>query len=542
MSEVYLARATGIEGFEKLAVVKRILPEFASEPKYIDMFLDEARLAATLHHQNIAQIFDIGEDRGQYFFAQEYVRGHDLQEVFRSVSKGEGEIGTGVAVAVISAAASGLHYAHEKRDSGGQPCRIVHCDVSPSNVLVSYEGGVKLIDFGIARAAANRGKASDGAIKGKASYLAPEQADGGPIDRRADIFSLGILLYETTTQSRLFVGENWAAVLEQVRECAIPPPSSRRPGFPRGLESILRRALAKDPDRRYQTAQDLAVELDQFASEARLVTSSFGVANWLRDLFGEPEPTDVNIRGFDRVRSHTGIEWAAASEDDGLLVTIATEVPILAPTSRSQSQSHARSQSQSHSQSHSLHASPALEPEVVPRRRGLLSTPWFIVGGMTISAVLGGLLTLSALRDDPAAQPAAEAEQANGAEGSPTAPAQVPGSPAAPSAELPPAAAGNGSAATHTIRVEADPVPAESLDEPVARSRDRGARSGSDSKPASEGSDRSRDRARSGRARPTPVAEPVRSKPKRVTPTPSPRRPDPPKPAEWSKDSPFLPE
>src|SRR5262245_42270613 len=206
MAEIYVARTAGIEGFEKEVIVKRILPHLAADPEFVQMFLDEARLAATLHHPNIVQVYDIGRDEEHgYFFSMERVHGHDLGRVLAAAADRKRGLALEHALSIVAGLAAGLHYAHEQG--------IVHRDVSPSNVLVTYDGCVKVVDFGVAKAMANRSKTRDGAIKGKVSYMSPEQWRGLTVDRRSDVFALGILLFELTTGKRLFKGDNDFAVL-----------------------------------------------------------------------------------------------------------------------------------------------------------------------------------------------------------------------------------------------------------------------------------------------------------------------------------------
>lgn len=529
MSEVYLARSTGIEGFEKLVVVKRILPEFASEQSYIEMFLDEARLAATLHHQNIAQIFDIGEDRGQYFFAQEYVRGHDLHEIMQRVTRSDGDISYGIAVSIVSAAAAGLHYAHDKRDAEGHPLHIVHCDVSPSNVLVSYEGGVKLIDFGIARATANKGQDRRGTIKGKASYLSPEQAEGEGIDRRADVFGLGILLYETTTKSRLFVGDHWAAVLEQVRECAIPPPSSRRAGFPRALEAILRRALARDPDQRYQTAQDLALDLDRFLTEARMTTSSIQLATWLRETFGDPEPTNLNLKASsaEMLRPRTELEGSGEMNARPPFLPPSYPVrPSYAPPTHGMS---------------AMMSDDIPTPVRKPPKKAWWARKWTMGAAMATSAVVGGTLTFGALGDAPPRRPKRDVsapvdkavdksvDSAVERIEAPVVPSQVVEEPArevTPPRELEPAKPPESKAVVDaSSKVPPEPQPVLVFEpEPAPGAA---ARKGEPER-------------QKPRVEPDKVKKPKKA-PVAERPAPAPK-PEPVERDEWSKDSPFLPE
>jgi serine/threonine-protein kinase len=289
MADVLLARADGIEGFERHVVLKRIREEYARDPHFIKMFLDEARVAANLHHQHIVQVNDIGEANGNFFFAMEYLHGEDVRALLSAASKARTHVPLGVVVAIGSAAAAGLHYAHERRANDKRPLNIVHCDVSPSNILVGYDGSIKVVDFGIAKAALR----SDDSryLKGKAAYVSPEQCTGGPIDRRSDVFSLGIVLYELATTTRLFKGASDALVMDAIVKGRAPLPQVRRPDLPNELSMIIMRALDTDPNRRYQTADELRAALDRFAEAAGLNTSEAAVASVLRKMFGErPEP------------------------------------------------------------------------------------------------------------------------------------------------------------------------------------------------------------------------------------------------------------
>ncbi|MGE3548175.1 MAG: serine/threonine-protein kinase, partial [Kofleriaceae bacterium] len=283
MAEIFLARARGIAGFEKIVVVKRILPQYAKDTRFIRMFLEEARLAASLQHSNIAQVHDIGRIDDIYFFTMEYVHGVDLRQLLVQGSQ-RGGIPLEHAIAVMQDTAAGLHYAHEKTDDAGTPLGIVHRDISPSNVLVGYDGGVKLTDFGIAKATSARTETGTG-VKGKAAYMSPEQCRGRPMDRRSDIFSLGILLFELTTGTELFAGASDMLIFEQIVEHDIPRPSSRVPGYPPALERIVMTALERDPQRRFQTAEQLQSALVDFAHHARLSVSQLALARYVEALF-----------------------------------------------------------------------------------------------------------------------------------------------------------------------------------------------------------------------------------------------------------------
>ncbi|MGH1346731.1 MAG: serine/threonine protein kinase [Nannocystales bacterium] len=287
MAEIFLARAQAMHGFEKQVVLKRILPQHASSDDFIRMFLAEARLAATLHHPNIVQVYDIGEEAGAYFFTMEYIQGEDLRRLVRAARRKQTPIPLAHILHIIMGMAGGLHHAHEKIGTDGLPLGIVHRDVSPSNVLVTYEGDVKVVDFGIAKAAAAQNSTIAGTLKGKIPYMSPEQCRGELVDRRSDIFSIGTLLWELTTGKRLFAGENEFAILNRVAKADVPPPSSVRPEYPPELEAIVMRALSVDPENRYPTAIDLQIDLEDFAREARLPVSSARMGRFMRALFDE---------------------------------------------------------------------------------------------------------------------------------------------------------------------------------------------------------------------------------------------------------------
>jgi serine/threonine protein kinase len=285
MAEVWLARQLGLQGFEKIVVIKRARPEL-SDSETTQFFLDEARLVATLEHPNIAQVYEIGVVNGSYFFVMEYVDGADLRRLIESSLARFQQVALGDALYIISHVCTALHYAHEKRDLEGRSLHLVHRDVSPSNVLISHDGAIKVCDFGIAKASNRRSEnTQSGVLKGKFSYMSPEQCSSKPIDRRSDVFSIGILLYELTTLSKLFRGGSDFAVLQNIVEAPIPPPSSRVPNYPPELEAIVLKALAKSPDDRYQTAQALQLDLEAFAREQRLQMSSIGIAKLMGSLF-----------------------------------------------------------------------------------------------------------------------------------------------------------------------------------------------------------------------------------------------------------------
>jgi serine/threonine protein kinase len=285
MAELYLARTVGIEGFEKLVVIKRILPQLAHNANFVNMFLNEARLAATLHHPNVAQVYDIGVEDGDYFFAMEYVHGEDLDRIASTSHEHGVPLSLDAALTLVAGLCAGLHYAHEKMGPEGAPLQIVHRDVSPSNVLVSYDGAVKVVDFGIARG--NQGKpTTQGGLKGKITYMSPEQCRADVVlDRRSDIYAIGTLLYELTVGRVPFTGETEYAVLNQIVNVDVPRPTVFVPTYPPALELILMRALARDPQHRYTTALELQGALEDFAHENRLRVSPLVLARLMGSLF-----------------------------------------------------------------------------------------------------------------------------------------------------------------------------------------------------------------------------------------------------------------
>jgi serine/threonine protein kinase len=286
MADVLLARADGIAGFERHVVIKRIHAELLEEPRYVKMFLDEARLAASLHHHNIVQVNDIGEENGEYFFAMEYVHGEDVRTLLVEASQRGQNIPLEHVVTIVMAAASGLHHAHEQRGMDGAPLHIVHRDVSPANILVGYDGAVKVADFGIALAAHRAEQTQSGVLKGKVAYMSPEQCNCDPVDRRSDVFSLGIVLYELTTVRPCFAGDNDFMTMSAIVGGKVDKPSKHRTALPPQLEAIILKALARKASDRFQTADELRRALEQFAVDTNLRTSTSALADYMKTQFG----------------------------------------------------------------------------------------------------------------------------------------------------------------------------------------------------------------------------------------------------------------
>jgi serine/threonine-protein kinase len=285
MAEIFLARQAGLEGFEKTIVIKRIRPHLSKQTSFVKMFLNEAKLAAQLNHPNIVQIYDLGKISESYFIAMEYIFGRDMRRIIPKADTMGIPFPMVYALKIASSVCEGLYYAHQKVDLYGNPLNIVHRDVTPENIFVSFDGTVKVLDFGIAKAANQIEQTRAGEIKGKLSYMSPEQCMGKQLDCRSDIFSLGVVLYEWLTGFKLFTGESEVAILKSITEGKIYAPSYFKSDIPEAVEAILMRALEKDRDRRYQTAWDMQYDLDQFLSQYEFTPSNIHLSNFLKQLF-----------------------------------------------------------------------------------------------------------------------------------------------------------------------------------------------------------------------------------------------------------------
>lgn len=287
MAEVFLAKSFGIEGFEKIIAVKRILPTMAEDEDFIDMFIDEAKIAGHLNHANIVPIYELGKIGESHYIAMEYVWGKDLLQIMNRFRKMRKRMPASMVAFIGTRMCEALEYAHNKRDRDGQPLNLIHRDISPQNVLVSYEGAVKLIDFGIAKAASRTTTTQAGVLKGKFGYMSPEQVRGLPIDHRSDIFAVGTCMYEMLTADRLFVGESDFSTLEKVRHAAARPPSEFIPDLSPEFERIVMRALARNVDDRWQSAGDLHESLQQFLVSQRPTFTTTKLAAWMTSAFAE---------------------------------------------------------------------------------------------------------------------------------------------------------------------------------------------------------------------------------------------------------------
>lgn len=294
MAEVFKAKAFGVEGFEKIVAIKRILPTMSEDDEFIKMFVDEARITVQLHHENIVQVHELGRESGQYYIAMEYVSGRDMRQVLDSMKKRGETIPISTAAYIASSVAEGLDYAHHKSDNTGKNLNLIHRDVSPQNILVSYDGAVKITDFGIAKAEDRASKTQAGVLKGKFAYMSPEQVRGQSIDGRSDIFAVGILLYEMVTGERLFLGESDFSTLDKVRKAEVRPPSELNASLPPELEAIILKALAREPGDRYARGAELAEALEQFLIEDATIFSAKRMRAFMEAFFSEDRERELS--------------------------------------------------------------------------------------------------------------------------------------------------------------------------------------------------------------------------------------------------------
>ena len=286
MAELYRARITGEQGFEKLIAIKKLLFHLTEEEELVNAFIEEAKLAALLQHQNIGQIYDFGNIEGDYFIAMELLFGKDLRLTLDKSKEKNRPLHLEYALYISSRICAGLDYAHNMKDLEGRPLNIIHRDISPQNIFITYDGEVKILDFGIAKAGSKTTTTAQGVIKGKVAYMSPEQAGGGEIDQRSDIFSTGVILYELVTGKKMFEGDP-LQILHQVREVKMVPPKKVADGLPADLEGILKRALVKDPKGRYKTSGDMLSDLEECMRQNDFRPTDRGLSKYMRDLFQE---------------------------------------------------------------------------------------------------------------------------------------------------------------------------------------------------------------------------------------------------------------
>jgi serine/threonine-protein kinase len=338
MAEIWLARISGAAGFEKLVVIKRLLDQLAVNPEYVEMFLDEARINARLTHSNVVTVLELGQVEGKYFIAMEYVAGLSVAQVGKKATQRLGDVPQAVACGVVAQACAGLHYAHERTLPDGTPLGIIHRDVSPQNLILTFEGQVKVVDFGIAKAEGRQHRTRAGLVKGKSSYMSPEQCLGLPLDRRSDVFALGIVLYELCTARRLFKRGSSYATFEAITKADVPPPRALNPKIDASIEEIILKALARKQDDRYSTAGELQETLETAMRKLGLRGSRSDLEKFVEHTFKaeiaeqrnlladaqKGELTRANPAAISAVAEHAADEAKAAYKSD-------PEVPKHAP-------------------------------------------------------------------------------------------------------------------------------------------------------------------------------------------------------------------
>lgn len=297
MAEIYKAKTFGVDGFEKELAIKRILPHCSADKDFIGMLIDEAKLSVLLSHANIVQVYDLGKVGDDYFISMEFIHGVNLRDIMYRCREGKIPIPIDIAVYIISEICKGLDYAHRKTDQHNVPVGIVHRDISPQNVLISHEGEVKIVDFGIAKAAMNISHTMAGILKGKIAYMSPEQAMGKPIDQRTDIFSTGILLYETITGTKLYTGESQFEVLKKIRTSRITTDNLPE-AIPTSLRPVLAKALAYDTGNRYQNAGDFQIDLTKYLYSTHIDFSPRKLAAFIKEIF----LSEIQSEQVDRAR------------------------------------------------------------------------------------------------------------------------------------------------------------------------------------------------------------------------------------------------
>jgi eukaryotic-like serine/threonine-protein kinase len=328
MATVFLARLLGVAGFQRLVAIKRLHPHLAREQEFIEMFLDEARLAAKIHHPNVVPIQEVGESRG-YYLVMDYVEGDTLARLLtKGTAEGKKLVGPDVVIRIVLDTLAGLQAAHDLPGDDGKPLDIVHRDVSPQNVLVGVDGIAKLTDFGVARASARLSTTRTGQLKGKLSYMAPEQARGELVDRRADVFAAGIVLWEGLSLRRLFRGDGEAEVLTKILNQPIPSLRSVAPTVPAALDAVCMRALARDRDERYGSAAEFAEALEKAARSLRILASPRDVAACLDTVMGDEirERREL-VRNWIMARPDSGITTMPASIPAALESVTRVEAP-----------------------------------------------------------------------------------------------------------------------------------------------------------------------------------------------------------------------
>lgn len=323
MGEIFLAKESKGSNIERYVVIKKIISGFTEDEKFVNMFLDEARIAMLLTHPNIVQIYDFGSVEDNFYLSMEFLEGRDLRRILKKLGENK-PLEYKYAVHIAHSICSALHYAHTKTDSQGSPLNIIHRDISPQNIFITFDGVVKLLDFGIAKARIRTSKTQTGVLKGKYSYMSPEQVKGEPIDPQADIFSLGIVLYEMTTGKRLFKRKNELQTLKAVVSEPILPPTSIIPDYPEKLSAIVMKALERDKKKRYSSCLEMQEALEEFMESTGIIPSPKKLGDFLKELFHD-EPKNLKEILEEQKKQTTYITYRE-EEEIGELEEVVDEV------------------------------------------------------------------------------------------------------------------------------------------------------------------------------------------------------------------------
>ncbi len=337
MASVHLARVDGPGGFQKWVAIKRIHPHLVEDDSFVNMFLDEARIAAQISHPNVATVFELGTDDDTYWIAMEYLHGEPVREVMRRLEEMHRTMSPEIACRIIIDAAEGLHAAHELTGPDGRKLELVHRDVTPHNLFVTYEGITKVVDFGIAKFSSRISETRAGTLKGKIAYMSPEHVSGEQVDCQADIFGLGVVLWELTTGCRLFRAETELDTLARVQECRVPPPSSIHPDYPLDLQAVVMKALARSRFERYRTARELSRALQQVLVRRGLFVGHEEVSTFMKSIFVDRmEKREAHLRWAAEVTQTVDVQRISrpsnASESSMLIVGDASAPTPAAPT------------------------------------------------------------------------------------------------------------------------------------------------------------------------------------------------------------------
>ncbi|MBN2529672.1 MAG: serine/threonine protein kinase [Deltaproteobacteria bacterium] len=346
MASVYACRLTGLAGFQRLLAIKIVHPHLSTQKEFVEMFLDEARLSAGIHHPNVGEVFEVGEDDGTYYMVCELILGRDLRSVLRRTAQTSEPVPPEMCARIVSLAAAGVHAAHELKTPAGESLNIVHRDISPRNILLSYDGFVKLVDFGVAYARDKISHTDAGTLKGKVKYMSPEQVRCLPLDRRSDIFSLGVVLYELVTHQSPFTGQSDVERIKQILNYQFAWPANLKLDIPEQLETIIKRAMAYLPEDRYATAAAMRADLEVFIDNSDAVVNSEKLSSLMRSLFASERAVHLaRIRALEELpiqdcAADTSIP-ARAEPTDGMPRHTAPVADAAEPHSSSQSTSTA---------------------------------------------------------------------------------------------------------------------------------------------------------------------------------------------------------